>query len=97
MGMKNGENGGRGGGFPDAPEVKGQSFKNIQRSTFNAQRRRGEEEEVKGHPPSLKLWRDKEVKGQSFKNIQRPTAGGPSAPIFLPRISRITRMGNTDL
>jgi hypothetical protein len=44
METKNGENGGRGGGFPDAPEVKGQRSKvdlsktfNIQRSTSNVE------------------------------------------------------------
>jgi hypothetical protein len=37
MGMKNGENGGRGGGFPDAPEVKGQESKVNLSKTFNIQ------------------------------------------------------------
>jgi hypothetical protein len=41
MEAKNGKNGGRGGGFPDAPEVKDQESKVNLSKTFNAQHRRG--------------------------------------------------------
>jgi hypothetical protein len=37
MEAKNGKNGGRGGGFPDAPEVKGQESKVNLSKTFNIQ------------------------------------------------------------